>query len=598
VRKTIKKIGMILCLIILLPYFSLGTSSFAVKMDLPDDLTNWARVEDVAEDKVWKVEFNYDIDLNTLNSDHIFVLDKDMEIHPTELVLDKGKKDVFVKASKNYRNGETYSLYVVDGIKSIRGKALKKGIKMNFTIKSDIYIDKPWLKDQPAPKRVLYVSPEGRGDGSSLTSPSTLEEAISLTEAGDMVWLLEGAYTGSFLIKNNGTEESPIVYRNYQGQHVKILGQLMVEGDHNWIWGLELTDDEEDEYEAVAIGQGQGVMFINNVIHSSGYAGGLYSWDKMDQIVYGNIIYDGHHNVYTQNSGQVSPRWFVDNISMDAKRDENGKNGPFEFHAYAEGGELSGFRLYRNIFANTGHEVGRALIGGRNNTANTDIILDSNYFYNIDLEMGYARPLQAHITNNTIVNGSLIYEWIWGRGERKFKNPEPTIVKNNSIYINKQEPLVRLRTSAYLADRVEGKTQLREEDVWDYNTYSPAFKGTMHADNIEIYTTSLITWQQKTQEAGNMFDANSKVVDYPTKAQAYLLPNDYERGRAHVLVYGFGQEGEIELDISSLAKIGQSYELRSVKDAFGDSIVSGTYVGWNISVPINGDLSVYLLLVR
>ena len=67
----------------------------------------------------------------------------------------------------------------------------------------------------PAPLRasaasgVIYASPNGSGDGSSVSSPTTVAKAISSVSAGGYIYLLEGTYKFSSPIKidnsNNGS---------------------------------------------------------------------------------------------------------------------------------------------------------------------------------------------------------------------------------------------------------------------------------------------------------------------------------------------------------------------------------------------------------
>lgn len=485
--------------------------------------------------------------------------------------------------------------------------------KANTSIKTNC--GQPWVKTMPTAKRIFFVSPNGTGDGNTRTTPTSLTTIIKSCQPGDLIWLLSGTYTGVFNINRNGTASSPIIYRSYPGEHAKVVGGLKITGDHSWVWGLEVTDPNDTAEGDIVYSAAEGTVLINNVLHPEGYNTGIGSWDKPGQIVYGNIVYHGHHNIYTQNTGANGLRWFVDNISMDAKTNSNGGNGPYEFHAYAEGGNISGFRLRGNVFANTtvieNSVNGTMLIGGKNKTANEDIEIESNFYYNTDLAVGYKRPIQAIVKKNFIVDSQLIYEKFWGKGEAKFPEPAQIIVTDNKMYwYRKLVSHVRLHTSAYRPDsnsdtgfsRIDKILPFREKDIWDLNTYSPSFLGEMEAGN--VFTNYLIKtiddWRKYTKQAGNEFDKNGKVVPMPTNPVVFLTPNDYETGRGHVIVYGFGNAKSVSVDLSSTVKVGSYYEIRRVKDAFGKPVVSGVYKGGSVSLPIEKNstgsiFSAYLL---
>ncbi|MBR1459759.1 MAG: RICIN domain-containing protein, partial [Oscillospiraceae bacterium] len=82
----------------------------------------------------------------------------------------------------------------------------------------------------PAPLRasaasgVIYASPNGSGDGSSVSSPTTVAKAISSVSAGGYIYLLEGTYKFSSPIKidnsNNGSSGKYKTIAAYNGAAV------------------------------------------------------------------------------------------------------------------------------------------------------------------------------------------------------------------------------------------------------------------------------------------------------------------------------------------------------------------------------------------
>lgn len=470
------------------------------------------------------------------------------------------------------------------------------------------FLDPPkvtdWYKKLPDPVRTFYVSPNGNGNGSSADKPSNLGAIITATQPGDMVWLLGGDYTGHFKINNDGQPNAPIVYRAMPDEHVKLTGSITVGGNYNWIWGFEITDPDNMEDEHILAASAKGVVLINNILHPENFGQAISAWQYPDQIIYGNIVYHGHHNIYTQNDGTVSKKWFVNNISLDARTRRDGSYGIYEFHLYGEGAELSGYRMMGNIFASTqspnSHTGGTVLIGGQNKSPNTDLLLESNYFYRVNFNMGYKRPVQAWIRNNVAVNSPLNYMFLWGVGEKRYAEQPPNEVTGNLlISTNARENLINVRTSAYSAsdnNREDGIPKIKTKDNWNKNMYAPELRASLFANNKETSgIKGLKQWQEATREAGNLFDTDGQEVAVPTNPIAVVQPNEYEPGRAHIIIYNFGNATSVQLDLSKAVKKGSTYQIHPIKDAWGKAVTTGKYQGGEVTVPVSSFFTLYLL---
>lgn len=460
----------------------------------------------------------------------------------------------------------------------------------------------PWVRSLPEGRRTLYVSPRGTGPGSDEDWPMSLGEAVARARPGDRYWLLSGDYEGGYSLSASGTAADPIVYRAAPGARARVLGGLVITGEHNWVWGLEVTDPD-DRYDGASISaEARGTVLVNNVLHDEGFDTSLASWNKPDQIVYGNVVYHGHHNIYTQNTADAGSRYFVHNVSLDAKPDSEGRNGPFEFHAYAEGGDVSGFYLRGNVFADS-TRAGRMLIGGRNATANDRHVIVDNYFHRASLQLGYARPVQAVVTGNYLVDSQFSYEYFWGVGEIQFPDIPAIVVLDNELYMrNSEDRYVFVRSSAYTGynpdgsySRSDGIPPLRSQDSWDRNTYSPRFMGAIEAAGSRQGVLGLSAWGDATADRGNRFDASGREVPFPTGVKVALIPNDYEEGRANLIVYNFDGSGSVGVDLSSVIRAGQFYYVYAAKSAFSDPVAWGFYRGGTVGVPLDGEFGVFIV---
>ncbi|HEC22759.1 MAG TPA: hypothetical protein ENI95_07570 [Chloroflexi bacterium] len=426
-------------------------------------------------------------------------------------------------------------------------------------------------------------------------NPLSLEVAIRSAQPGDLYWLLEGTYRGAFELTRPGTETSPIIYRAYPGQHVRVEGGFDITADHNWLWGLEITDPEQVRPGAGVTLQAAGVHLINNYVHHVRGYNGIEAWNEgPGQVIYGNIVYlngydpgwleDGSrqahpHNIYTQNRfADNGYKYFVNNLILDSGLV---CDDCFNFHAYTEDGYVSGFHLENNVIAN-----GRVLIGGFNEPSDNHRVI-GNRFYNSNVQFGYRRPTQAWFISNHLFRSMLSIEWFWGAGETRFTQTAPNIFLSNTI-LAPEDVHIRFRTSAYLEDgRNEGGPAIQPTDIFGRNIYSEPFSAYFYANGQEA-VLDFEGWQAATREAGNPFDGDSEVVPLPTETEIFLLPNEYEEGRAHLVIYNWGNEASVAVDLSSVLPSGASFAIYRARDLYGTPEVSGTYSG-PVSVSVEGE---------
>jgi len=74
----------------------------------------------------------------------------------------------------------------------------------------------------------------------------------------------------------------------------------------------------------------------------------------------------------------------------------------------------------------------------------------------------------------------------------------------------------------------------------------------------------------------------------PSTPRVFVRPNRYEAGRGVIVIYNWTQQGSVPVDLTGVVAVGNRYEVRNVQDIFGAPVVSGTYGGGSIDVPMNG----------
>jgi hypothetical protein len=100
------------------------------------------------------------------------------------------------------------------------------------------------------------VAPSGSSTNTGTEeSPWDLSTGLRSTSVkpGDTVWIRAGTYTGGYSLRLKGTEEDPIIVRNYNDERVKLdVGtsaqaiDIYTGAQYVWVWGLEIMSSDGD----------------------------------------------------------------------------------------------------------------------------------------------------------------------------------------------------------------------------------------------------------------------------------------------------------------------------------------------------------------
>lgn len=441
-------------------------------------------------------------------------------------------------------------------------------------------------QDLPTPLRTIHVSPNGSINGTGTPEdPMRLFTALQRAEPGDLVLLHSGDYPGGWFINRAGTSENPIIYRAAPGERARIIGVMRVLAPHNWIWGLEITDPDNiaPYHDGVGVYTGN-VRLINNIIHHHCDDNGVGAWNTGEgQVYYGNIIYmngcnptpvpDGSrlrhpHNIYTQNDFDTNGlKYFIGNIVMD----EGCDNGCNSVVAYTQDGEISGYVVGDNIFAN-----GVVLHGGYAPADN--VTYRNNAFYNAQMRFGYRDPVQFEFTGNYLGNSTFTTEWFWAADRLK---TEPNVVTDNTfafVELSFQTAMVHRRSDL-------GNHPIDTQDVWDRNTYIGTFSGRLAANRDAEGFGSVSEWQQLTANAGNAFDRRSTVQTEATTPYVILYPNEYEPDTVYIAVYNWSNASSVTVNLPG------SHVIYNAQDLFGTPVAVGANA---IHIPMSETFGVFV----
>jgi parallel beta-helix repeat protein len=80
---------------------------------------------------------------------------------------------------------------------------------------------------------------------------------------------------------------------------------------------------------------------------------------------------------------------------------------------------------------------------------------------------------------------------------------------------------------------------------------------------------------------------NTVLTSRPTSGTKVVVrPNPYESGRANVIVYNWGRQGSVTVNPGAVLKSGERYEIRNVQNYYGSPVLSGTYGGGALTLPM------------
>ncbi len=441
----------------------------------------------------------------------------------------------------------------------------------------------------------FFVATNGQATNcGTLESPWSLAYAVSggggKVKPGATIWLREGIYTGPLGTPISGTAGNPITYRNYNRERARFDGRgvpfsFSIVGNYTRFWGIEVYDSlrgsvTNDISSVWAGASGKGVSYINIISHDGGM--GL----EGGEIAYGNILYYNgksprEHAIYWQNDSSVSgvTKVIKDNIIFNPSG--------LGIHSYSQVGKLKGLLYEGNTVYNaqSGAEI---IIGG--GTAIDQATLKHNMTYHspgVCAGCGGGVQLGFYVDNDSVViednyfaeNGSGIY----------FFKPFTSVTMLRNTLIALYYPL-NLSLGPSNVFKSGGSHNINNNTYYNLRERN-SFVGYANTVNDDCIPTkgsrgdcsvSLAEWSAQTG-----FDTHSTASTSRPPDKVFVRPNEYESGRANITIYNWSKANSVNVNVSGVLGVGDSYELRSAQDYFGD-VTTGTYSGGSISIPMTG----------
>lgn len=424
-----------------------------------------------------------------------------------------------------------------------------------------------------SPPGQYYAATNGSpaGDG-SITKPWDLVTALNAPalKPGDTLLLRGGTYTNpsNFIINKDATAAQPITMKSYPGEWAVIDGKsspntgvVVVNGDWWVLRDFEVTNTALPRTEGRGQGfvtYGAGTKIINTVVHDTNTCVGFWSTVTNGEMN-GNILYNCgvtrfDHGIYTQNP-DGSTKIFTENIVSNSFG--------YNVHGYSSSGALKGFEFYRNVFVendgiNPAPDGNNVMIGGSQPAERVkfigNLVYGSPRHNSVGLRVGYSGSVQ----------------------NRDF------LIEDN--YIAQSQPLTFLNATEITGQRNTTVTHATNTshillvnsslNSWNNNSY---YKGKFYAGNG-------LTFEQWKAQTG--MDGNSSWQAGSAPDKVFIEPNDHVPGRAIVTVFNWSKKATASINPGSVVKIGQKFEIRDAQNYLGTPIVSGTYNGGGIQLPL------------
>jgi hypothetical protein len=115
-------------------------------------------------------------------------------------------------------------------------------------------------------------------------------------------------------------------------------------------------------------------------------------------------------------------------------------------------------------------------------------------------------------------------------------------------------------------------------------------------DNVIVNGRLVIDRYRSAVRQNNLIIAENEAR--PAQTKSVLLPNKYDRDRAHVVVYNWDRAETVEVDAGGFAEDGDVIELFDPQDAFGNPAATSARRNGIIRVPIHAEFTVFLVKVR
>jgi hypothetical protein len=400
----------------------------------------------------------------------------------------------------------------------------------------------------------FHVTTAGSSAGNgSVGSPWNLTTALNQPSAvrpGDTIWVHGGTYNGTYTPRLNGTASQPIIVRAYNNERVTIDGGnsdgnpiFYVASTYTWFWGLEIMSSQTTK---IAL-----ISQPNN------------SWPIDIPMGEGVVIY--------QNGNGGTGCKFINLIVHDTRQG-------FSSWKDAVGAEVYGCVVYDNGW------LGPDQTHGHNfyvqNVDGTKIFSDnyvlraySHGIQSYGSDAAYANNLQfeGNVVVNNVGRGFLL-----GTGNAAL-NP---VFKDNVVYRDEATCGTTLFIMNY------GTTAGTQNAVVTGNYFLGGLLTFNYNTNMTFNGNTL--YNSSTGGDAPSMSGNTVLSSKPSTNSVLLRRNKYDPRRANITILNWQGLDYVDVNVSSVLQNGDTFEVRDAQNYFATPVISGTYTGQSLHLPLVG----------
>ncbi len=473
----------------------------------------------------------------------------------------------------------------------------------------------------------FYVATNGTpsGDG-SVNSPWNLKTALAnpaSVQGGDTICVRQGTYTGRFVNKLVGSAGFPITVKAYPGERVTIDGYstTTLTAPTPSIAGYEFGNITVADPSIFTLDQAA-IAYIDD------FGGEMV---QVGRLVGGNTIevVRGWGGTCGSNPCTAWPAGTVVRLAGPILRSQGSYTNfiGFEFTISNQftrvvgqpGGvddamgivdECNGCKYINNVIHDTAGGIGSHATGKNTefygniayNVGVTDVNLDPSG-HGLYVQNTNGNPVKLIKHNISFHNANFGYQSYGDNGGLDNITYDGNVAFDNGIFGHNQSYQLLVGRDPSFANNIIDNSEVYSS--YGSGSLTPCYAGSASTNgklrNNYVVGSGTQGWSCPglVEVTGNtaigganvgfpLVTGNTMIPNIPTTGvRAVVHPNQYETGRAHVIVYNWAQTDSVSVNISSAGLTsGQTYEIRDVQNYFGSPIATGTYNGSDINIPM------------
>jgi parallel beta-helix repeat protein len=327
----------------------------------------------------------------------------------------------------------------------------------------------------------------------------------------------------------------------------------------------------------VITGAADSNAIINNIIHDA-HNGIFIGSASSNSTVYGNIVYN--NGIIASDGEPAGISIYAENASGYSKVYRNlfllGFNGNGQFGGDS-GAYVGGDHQY-NVFSNAGAAVPSTEINYLGRAEFEPLSVTNNHFFAPHATaggavalLGFGEAISALTLNNNYFVG--------GNPACTFSNIDTITGSGNNFFLNGTD---------FGDTELFYNPTLLPTGTFDNNTYHDS-SGKDFWGRQGVGYENFAAWK-----AFSGFDAASTQTAIDMPDTPVVIPNEYETGRAHIVIYATSNPGSINVNLSTTGLVnGQRYTIVNAFDYFDTAVTSGTYnsASPTISISLSGAIT-------